>query len=68
MKLDKKWAVSLGLAMALPSTIFFTAWGLMKLHEEGVISKLVAILLFLAIVTNTLVMMVVHAYKNKNRS
>lgn len=68
MKIDRKWAAPLALAMALPSTIFFTAWGLMKLVEEGFISKLVAILLFLAIVTNTLVMMVVHAYKNKNRS
>lgn len=68
MKIDKKWAAPLALALALPSTIFFTAWGLMKLVELHYLSRLVGVLLFLAIVSNTLIMMVVHAYKNKNKS
>jgi hypothetical protein len=54
------------LALSLPSTIFFSGWFLMKLADEGYFSKNIAILLFLAIIGNTLALMVIYAYKNKN--
>jgi hypothetical protein len=65
---DRKWIQVLGLALSLPSTIFFAAWGLMELSDRGIISKGLAVFLFLAIIGNTLFLMVWHAYKNKNKS
>ena len=63
---EKKWAKVLGLAMALPSTIFASALFFMKLAENGIISKFVGVILFLVIVLNTLFLMVWYAYKKKN--
>ncbi len=54
--------------MSLPSTIFVTAYGSFKLHELGYISKVQAVLLFLAIVCNMLFMMVYYALNKKNKS
>lgn len=65
---DRKWIQVLGLALSLPSTIFFTAWGLMHLADQGILSKGLAVFLFLAIIGNILFLMVWHAYKNKNKS
>jgi purine-cytosine permease-like protein len=63
---DKKWIKIMGLAMSLPSTIFIMAWGSMQLHKNGLLSEVQAVLLFLAVVLNTLFMMVYYAYKKKN--
>jgi hypothetical protein len=68
MKFDQKWVKVLGIAMSLPSTIFVTAYGSFKLSELGYLSKVQAVLLFLAIVCNMLFMMVYYALKKKNKS
>lgn len=65
---DRKWIQVLGLALSLPSTILFSAWGLMHLADEEIISKGLAVFLFLAIIVNILFLMVWHAFKNKNKS
>ena len=64
---DTKWLKVLALAMSLPSTIFACAWGLWKLVEINTISKITAIVILLAIVVNTLVMMVIYALKNRRK-
>ena len=63
---NKKWLQIMGLAMSLPTTIFLVAWGAFHLVEIGLISKVVAILIFLAVVGNILFLMVYYAYKRKN--
>lgn len=64
--MNKKWIQIMGLAMSLPSTIFIAAWGAFQLVKLGIISKAVAVLIFLAIVGNILFLMVYYAYKRKN--
>lgn len=64
--MNKKWIQIMGLAMSLPSTIFIAAWGAFQLVKLGIITKLVAVLLFLAIVGNILFLMVYYAYKRKD--
>lgn len=64
--MNKKWIQIMGLAMSLPSTIFIAAWGAFQLVKLGIISKVVAVLLFLAIVGNILFLMVYYAYKRKS--
>ncbi|AUN96523.1 hypothetical protein DOM21_19220 [Bacteriovorax stolpii] len=64
--MNKKWIQIMGLAMSLPSTIFIAAWGAFQLVKLGIISKVVAVLIFLAIVGNILFLMVYYAYKRKN--
>ena len=64
--MNKKWIQIMGLAMSLPSTIFIAAWGAFQLVKLGIISKVVAVLLFLAIVGNILFLMVYYAYKRKD--
>jgi len=68
VKFDQKWLKVLGIAMSLPSTIFVTAYGSFKLSELGYLSKVQAVLLFLAIVCNMLFMMVYYALNKKNKS
>lgn len=63
---DKKWVKPLALALSLPGTIFGAALILMKLAQAEVISKLVAIIIFLLIVGNTLFLLVYYGYKNKD--
>lgn len=63
MSQKKSWTKPLALAISLPSTIFFTAYALKVLVEKNVLSPWVGILLFLAIVGNSLVLMVIYAYK-----
>ena len=62
----KKWLQIMGLAMSLPSTIFIVAWGAFHLVEIGIINKIVALLIFLAVVGSILFLMVYYAYKRKN--
>lgn len=64
--MNKKWIQIMGLAMSLPSTIFIAAWGAFQLVKLGIISKVAAVLIFLAIVGNILFLMVYYAYKRKN--
>ena len=66
MKLEKKWAKVTALALSLPSTIFGAAFLCFKLYELSIISKLVAVLIFLAVIFNILFAMVVYAIKNKS--
>lgn len=56
----------MGLAMAFPSTIFISAWGSMHLYKIGLISQFQAVLIFLAIISNVLFMMVYYAFKRKD--
>lgn len=67
MKLDPKWIKIVGIALSLPSTIFITAIGTNKIHELGYLTKIQAVLLFLAIVLNMLFTMVYYALKKKNK-
>ena len=66
MRLEQKWVKTLALAMSLPGTIFAAGFGVMKLVEIGLISRLTAMLLFLLIVGNTIFLMVYYGFKNKN--
>ena len=66
MNNKKKWLQIMGLALSLPSTIFVVAWGAFHMAEIGLISKLVALLILLAVVGNLLFLMVYYAYKRKN--
>lgn len=63
---DKKWLQIMGLAMSLPSTIFFAVWGAMHLAEIGVLTRTQAVLSFLAIIGGLLFLMVYYAYRRKN--
>ena len=63
---NKKWLQIMGLAMSLPSTIFLAAWGAFQLVKIGLITKVVAIFIFLAIVGSLLFLMVYYAYQRKN--
>ena len=57
----------LGLAMSLPGTIFVAALVSMKLVEYNYMSRMWGALLFLAIVFNTIYLMVLYAFKIKNK-
>ena len=63
--IDKKWVKVVGIAMGLPSTIFIAGWGTMQLVKMNILSKPLAVSLFLAIIGNSIFMMVYHAYKTK---
>ncbi|MBT7611496.1 MAG: hypothetical protein HN576_17175 [Bacteriovoracaceae bacterium] len=66
MLIDKKLLKSLGLALSLPSTIIFMAVLCKELVNSDVLSKTWAIILFLAVILNTLFMMVYYAFRNKD--
>jgi hypothetical protein len=63
---NKKWLQIMGLAMSLPTTILIVVWGAMQLAKMGILTKNQAVLLFLAVITNLLFLMVYYAYKRKN--
>jgi ABC-type multidrug transport system permease subunit len=67
LKIDPKWVKLVGLALSFPSTIFVSAYLSMSLHQAGYLSKIQSVLLFLAVVLNSLFMIVYYAYK-KNKS
>jgi hypothetical protein len=66
MMFRKKWMHVTALSLALPSTIFFVGYFLFALVDQGVFSRLVALLIFIAIVGNTLFLIIWYAIKNKN--
>jgi hypothetical protein len=68
MLFDKKIMKSLGLALSLPSTIIFMAFLMKELVDSGVLSKTWGIILFLAVILNTLFMMVYYAFRKKDKS
>lgn len=67
MKIQKKWIQVLGLAMSLPSLIFACAWFIFHLVDEQILTRSVGIIILLAIVINSLVLMVVYALKNRSK-
>lgn len=67
MKFDSKWIKVMALALSYPSTILFLAWGLMELVREGVLGYGLAVVIFLLVVVNTIYLLVVYAFKNKNK-
>jgi hypothetical protein len=68
MLIDRKLIKSLGLALSLPSTIIIMALVSKELVESGVLSKSWGIILFLAVILNTLFMMVYYAFRKKDKS
>ncbi len=68
MLFDKKLMKSLGFALSLPSTILFMAFLSKELVDSGVLSKTWGIILFLAVILNTLFMMVYYAFRKKDKS
>ncbi len=65
---DKKWLQVTGLALSFPSTILASAWIMKILVDNNYISKTWGIIIFLAIICNTIYLMVYYAFKNKNKS
>jgi hypothetical protein len=65
---DKKWVQVTGLALSFPSTTLITAWVTNHLVENNYITKTVGVIIFLAIVCNTIYLMVYYALKNKDKS
>lgn len=63
-----KWLPIMSLAMSLPTTILVTAWGAKELYEAGYLSQKLSFLLFFLITTQTLVIMVIYAFRKKNKS
>ncbi len=63
MKIDPKWIRVVGIAMGLPSTIFALALVVMKLIEEGILSRGLGWGLFLLVVIQSLSLMVWYALK-----
>lgn len=71
MKIDPKWIRVVGIAMGLPSTIFALALVVMKLIEEGIVSRGLGWGVFILVVVQSLVLMVWFALKvnqKKNNS
>jgi hypothetical protein len=66
MKASANWLKIMALGLSLPGTIFFMAWGTMKIVEMGYISKPVGFGIFLAVVVNSLGMIVYYALNKKN--
>ena len=66
MSFDPRWAKVLGLALSLPTTILAMAWGVKELVDAGVLNWTWGIIIFLLVVGNTIVLMVLYAYRNKN--
>ena len=59
----KKWLKILGIAVSFPSTILITGWGSMQLAKLGVVSDTIAKLIFIAILFNTLFLLIYYAVK-----
>lgn len=66
MKVPNNWLAVMGLAMSLPSTFFGIAYGAFKLVELGYLTRLWAIVLFLFVVVNSLILLVWHGSRKKN--
>lgn len=67
MKLvDQKYIKVIALAISLPSSIFALGWFLLRLAEQGVIHKLVALGLIILYVVNTIFLIAYYGSKNKD--
>jgi hypothetical protein len=66
MNLPGNWIKALGMAISFPSMIFSTGWLSLKLHEASLLSKKQAVILFLALTSSFLLLLVVHGIKKKN--
>ncbi len=66
MKFEAKWLPIVSLALGLPATILITAVGLWELVAKEIISQNIALILFLAVVTHMILLMVYYALKRKN--
>jgi len=64
--MNKKWIKISGLALALPSTLFASAWFFTTLYRSGYISEGLAWLLVLLSVINIFYLMFYYAFKRKN--
>ena len=63
--LRKSWMKTLAWALALPSTTIGMAYVCYALQQEGVVSRPVAVALFIGVVAHTVFAMVYYAYKKK---
>ena len=66
MKIPKNWMAALGIALSLPSTILGIAWVAFKMVELGYISRFWAIVLFLLVIVNSLILLVWHGINKKD--
>ena len=60
------WLNVMGLALSLPSLIFFLGWLMKYTVDEGYVSKPVGLILFLAVIFNTFYLIVRYAANKKN--
>jgi hypothetical protein len=67
MMLDKGWARVTMLALSLPSTIIATAILVTELIKRDVVTSLVGWSIFVFIIVNTVILLVIYAYRSKNR-
>lgn len=65
---DKKWVQVTGLALSFPTTILVSALGMKYLVDNEILTKFWGIIIFLAIICNTIYLMVYYAFKNKDKS
>lgn len=68
MKIEKKYAKIVGLALSFPSTIFVGAYLSHILYKNEIVSKPIAVILFLLIICNTLFLIVYYALRNGHKS
>lgn len=64
--IDPKYIKIIALAISLPSSIFALGWFLLKLAQDGVIHKLLAVGLIILYVANTIFLIAYYASKNKD--
>ena len=67
MKIEKKWFKIVSLALSLPTTIFVSAWLCRLLVIEKVLERWAGALLFVALVCNTIFLIVFYAIKNRTK-
>ena len=67
MMLDRGWAKVTALALSLPSTIIAAAILASVLIKRGIVSTWVGWSIFLLMVVNTIVLLVIYAYRSKKR-
>ncbi len=67
MKIEKKWFKIVSLALSLPTTIFVSAWLSRLLVTKGVLEQWAGALLFVALVCNTIFLIVFYAIKNRTK-
>ena len=68
MNIEKKWLKIVSLALSLPATIFASVWISKFLVEEGIVEEWLGVVIFLALICNTIFLIVFYAIKNQNKS